>query len=209
MMYHKRGLDFVWLVMKMDENKDKYIEELTTAATDFKGKYSFLYLDDDKQPGMKEQFGIKDLPGVVISNVTTNKNFVFSEEFNAANLKAFVTKQDSKELKPTIKSADVPEGAAVEEEGVYVLVGKSFQAEAIDQDGDVFVFFYAPWCGHCNKAKPGYESLVKKYKDANVSGIRIAKFDATANDVDHDKVNIQGFPTFYLFKKGDKENPVL
>ena len=91
-MYHKRGLDFVWLVLKMDDKKDGYVQSMTEAATDFKGKYSFVYLDDDKYPGMKEQFGLKDTPGVAIANMTTNKNFVFSEEFNAANLKAFIAK---------------------------------------------------------------------------------------------------------------------
>lgn len=39
--------------------------------------------------------------------------------------------------------------------------------------------------------------------------VRVAKFDSTANDVDHDKIKVEGFPTFYLFKKGDKANPVL
>lgn len=90
---------------------------------------------------MKEQFGIKDLPGVVISNATTNKNFLFSETFNAENVKSFVAKYDSKELKPTIKSAEVPEGDAVREEGVHVVVGKTFKEAVLDWDGDVFVLF--------------------------------------------------------------------
>jgi len=27
-------------------------------------------------------------------------------------------------------------------------------------------------------------------------GVELAKVDSTANDVDHDKVNVNGFPTF-------------
>ena len=76
-----------------------------------------------------------------------------------------------------------------------MVVGKSFKEDVIDFDGDVFMFFYAPWCGHCNKAKPGYSTFAKKYAEAKISGIRIAKMDATANDIDHDKVSVQGFPT--------------
>lgn len=90
---------------------------------------------------MKEQFGIKDLPGVVISNASTNKNFLFSDAFTADNIKNFVTKYDSNELKPTIKSAEAPEGDAVREEGVHVVVGKTFKQEIMDFDGDVFVLF--------------------------------------------------------------------
>lgn len=37
----------------------------------------------------------------------------------------------------------------------------------------------------------------------------MAKFDATENDLSHPKVDVQGFPTFYLFKAGDYENPVV
>lgn len=76
----------------MDDKKDGLIKIMSDAAADFKGKYSFVYLDDDKYPGMKEQFGLTGTPGIAIANMTTNKNFVFSEEFNVANMKAFLTK---------------------------------------------------------------------------------------------------------------------
>ena len=37
----------------------------------------------------------------------------------------------------------------------------------------------------------------------------VAKFDATENDIPHPKINVEGFPTFYLLKAGDWENPVV
>lgn len=42
MIYHKRGLDFVWLVIKTDDKKDEYVNAMTEAAEAFKGKYSFV-----------------------------------------------------------------------------------------------------------------------------------------------------------------------
>lgn len=38
--------------------------------------------------------------------------------------------------------------------------------------------------------------MAKKYADNKVDGIRVAKFDSTANDADHDKIKVEGFPTF-------------
>lgn len=81
---------------------------------------------------MKEQFGLKDLPGVAVANMKTNKNFVFSEEFNAGNLKAFLTKYSTGELKATIKSAENPTGDKKLEDGVTVVVGTSFKEDVMD-----------------------------------------------------------------------------
>jgi len=70
----------------------------------------------------------------------------------------------------------------------------------------VFVFFYAPWCGHCKSAKPEYEKLKEKLGNDDVV---IAKFDATENDIPHGKVDVQGFPTFYFFKADAYDAPVV
>lgn len=39
-----------------------------------------------------------------------------------------------------------------------------------DPSKDVFVLFYAPWCGHCNRMKPEWNSLAK---DFPVSGTTV------------------------------------
>lgn len=140
---------------------------------------------------MKEQFGIKSTPGFVMTK--NNKNFVFDQEFNAENLKKFVSDFDSGALKPHLKSENVEKDTF--ENGVRVVSGNLWKEAVIDSDDDVFVFFYAPWCGHCTKSKPDYEKLSTQIKELNV-GIQLVKVDSTANDVDHEKVSINGFPTF-------------
>jgi thiol-disulfide isomerase/thioredoxin len=50
-----------------------------------------------------------------------------------------------------------------------------------DPTKDVFVKYYAPWCGHCKKMAPAWIELAEYLKD--VEDVIIAEVDATANDL--------------------------
>ena len=62
--------------------------------------------------------------------------------------------------------------------------------------------FYAPWCGHCQNLKSGYEKAAK-----NLAGL--AKVAAINCDEDSNKpfcgqMSVQGFPTLKIVKPGTK-----
>merc|ERR1712146_190729 len=76
--------------------------------------------------------------------------------------------------------------------------------EVVNNDKDVFVMFFAPWCGHCKRLQPTWHELGVKFQ--GVPTTTIAQFDATANE--HEAVDIQGFPTIKLWPGKDKKNPV-
>ncbi len=44
---------------------------------------------------------------------------------------------------------------------LQVVVAKNFK-EVVDQDKDVLIKFYAPWCGHCKKLAPVWDELAEK-----------------------------------------------
>lgn len=91
------------------------------------------------------------LPGIVIEDRESNKNFIFSEtvEVTAGALKAHFAGFMAGELKANLKSQPEP----VDNNGpVKTIVGTTFEAIALDETKDVLVEFYAPWCGQYQEA---------------------------------------------------------
>ena len=67
------------------------------------------------------------------------------KEVKGDELKKFFDDYKSKTLTPFMKTEEIPEDW--DAEPVKVLVGKNFEQVAKDMTKNVFVEFYAPWCG--------------------------------------------------------------
>ena len=58
----------------------------------------------------------------------------------------------------------------------------------------VFVKFFAPWCGHCKRMKPAWDSLMQDFEESDT--ILVADVDCIeAGKSLCDKVGVKGFPT--------------
>lgn len=99
-------------------------------------------------------------------------------------------------LKEYLKSEPIPE----ENYGpLYKVVGKTFDEIVGDENTDVLLEVYAPWCGHCKELAPTIKKLAKRFKD--VPTVKICDMDGTANEHMLTK-DMKGFPAIYFFPAG-------
>lgn len=192
-----------------DEEKKAMEDVFSHFAKKYKGKMNFATIDGNLYGGHADNLNLKQQwPAFAIQEVDSNKKFPFDQEMllTKENVEQFLDDYFSQRLFPSIKSEPVPE---TQEGPVTVVVAKNFKDVVIESSKDVLVEFYAPWCGHCKNLAPKYEELAKIFSSNSEfsSKVLIAKFDATANDVE-DNLDIRGFPTIMLFPAHDKGNPV-
>jgi len=191
--YVDRGLPLVWISLE-EASKDQIVAQLMPFAKEAKGKLSFTWVDAEKYAQHVQNLGITDTPGLMISDEP--KKFLFEGEMTDDKLKAFFEGYAAGTLEANVKTEAVPE---TNDGPVFVLVGSEFET-VIGGDKDVFVEYYAPWCGHCKRLAPEYEKVGEAFGD--VDSVVIAKADATENDFPED---IKGFPTLLFYPKGQTE----
>jgi len=147
-----------------------------------------------------------NLPAIALADLRTEpmKKFMFTDVWSVENILKFESDFLEGSLKPYLKSEKPSNND--DKGNVKVIVGETFEEKVLKNDKDVLLEFYAPWCGHCKTLAPKYEQLGAKFAD--VDQIVIAKIDATANEVDHPKLSVRGFPTIVFFPGNDKSNPI-
>lgn len=125
----------------------------TAAAANFKGKLLFVNVPSSEQK-ILDYFGITaaQLPTMILADLGNEggiKKYPFAGPHDSASVTAFANTFLSGALKPSLKSEEVsPEDTAGD---VVVLKGSSFADLVLNNEKDVLVEFYAPWCGHCKK----------------------------------------------------------
>ena len=187
------------------EDKDALIEMGRAVAAAFRGKAVFVWVDSAKYIAQAKKVGLSGdiIPAFAVDDIDNQKHYAYDEtaDLTEETITAFVQGVLDGEIEETVKSEPVP---ANNDGPVTVVVGSTLQALVEDTTKDVFIEFYAPWCGHCKKLVPIWDELGEKFAD--IETVTIAKMDATANDAPG--MGVKGFPTLVYFKAGGDRSPV-
>lgn len=205
--YMEAGLPLAYIFAEEPEERESLAKELKPLAEKYKGKVNFATIDAKAfgQHAGNLNLEVGKWPAFAIQETVKNQKFPLpaDEKVNAKDVGKFVDDFVAGKVEPSIKSEPIPE---TQEGSVTVVVAHNYKDVVLDNDKDVLIEFYAPWCGHCKALAPKYEELAALYTenaDFNKK-VTVAKVDATANDVPDE---IQGFPTIKLYAAGKKDTP--
>lgn len=97
------------------------------------------------------------------------------KDLTVAIIGQFIQDFKAGRVAPPLKSGSPPKVQG----DVFTLVGDTWDSIILDPTKDVFVKYFAPWCGHCKELAPVWDKVGEHFK--NNKDIVIARFDATAN----------------------------
>ena len=220
MRLDKKAINYIFekklpgLILYADERSrrwNKYEKLMRNISEKINYKLKVVITDIRDVIGAKnaELMNIKEneLPTLRIADSSGEylKKYKMEGELNEDNIIQFVNDWEHKKLKPYIKSAKIPEE---NNEDVFVLVGKTFEKEVINNDKDVIVLFYSSLCYHlrnqCKELLKKYSEVAKRLKRLNPKLV-LAKIDFGENEVE--SIQMSDFPKIKIFpgNKKDKE----
>lgn len=146
-------------------------------------------LDATKEPSVASQFGVKGYP--------TFKFFEHGEfkfDVNHRDLEGIVKFMRNPEEPPP---PPPPEKEWEDEPSEVQHLNTDNYKTFLKKKKNVLVMFYAPWCGHCKKAKPEFDKAAETFKDD--PKIELAAVDCTKHREVCSANDVQGYPTIKYF----------
>lgn len=71
--------------------------------------------------------------------------------------------------------------------------------EILDRGSPLFVKFYAPWCGHCQRMAPAFDEVAREL----VGEASVGKVDGTQHQHFAQRFSATGYPSLFLIRDGE------
>lgn len=136
----------------------------------------------------------------------TNKIHKFKmdkeKDIEKSDIEHFMVAMISNKVKEYFKEEPVPK---TQHPIVKKVVRENFEEIVMDESKHVVVAFRTDWCEHCKEIDTCFDDI-KRELNSDVKDVIFGNFNYEKNDID---IEIKSFPTVYLYKKGQKETPIV
>lgn len=214
MLYMGGDLPIAYYFYNTAEQRNEVEDFFTKLGKEYRGKLNFVGLDATLFGRHAEMLSMDPdiVPLFAIQDIKKSKKYGIDQKANPngpsqKQITKFLKDYAEGKVEPITKSEEIPTEEERQAQSTVKIVGKTHDELLKDTSKDIFIKYYAPWCGHCNKLAPVWEELASIYgSNQDNASVIIGKLDHTANDVET-PYQIEGYPTILLYPANGKFDP--
>jgi protein disulfide-isomerase A1 len=147
---HQAGIPLAYIFAETAEEREQFADEFRPIAEKHRGAINIVTLDAKLFGAHAGNLNLEPekFPAFAIQETAKNAKYPYDQtkKLEVKEVGKFIKNVLDGKVEPSIKSEPIPE---TQEGSVTVVVGRNYQEVVIDNEKDVLVEFYAPWCGHC------------------------------------------------------------